>query len=498
MKKIANAILAALACAAMVLLATACKETPEDVTTPVTISLSATPESLTLTAEEQIASIEVTTDAEEWDFINAASWIEVSRWENSLLVDVKANTSSEPRKGEIIIVATSGDTRAEKKIAVEQAAAEENNIETSFECPVFKELMLEYCDFDGDGFITASEAEQVTELVLTWADEETREAITSLKGIKQFVNLVNLDCDLNHITSLDLSGMEKLEYVDCSYNDITTLDVSNCPSLKWLYAYSNKIETIKVDGCYNLMFLQAYGNRITSLDVSEYPELIYLDLRINSLRDIDFSNCPKLNIAAIGSNELISLKLEGLPALYTLGCYENNIASLDLSNLPALEMLECYSNNIATLDLSNNPKIYALTCQRNLLSEIKIDGCKELKKLDCSSNFLAGELNLTGYNNLWYLDCSGNNYTSIEVNACTELTDLYCANTSIAALNVSALKKLARLEANDCQLTTMDCSNNKALEVLYLQGNPLTSLILAADSKIGDLKVDDHSVISYK
>lgn len=78
------------------------------------------------------------------------------------------------------------------------------------------------------------------------------------------------------------------------------------------------------------------------------------------------------------------------------------------------------------------------------------------------------------------------------------MTDVACENTQITELNVSTLPLLKSLVANDCLLTEMDCSNNPVLETLYLQGNPLTSLILSQDHGVADLKVDNYEVITYK
>ena len=139
-----------------------------------------------------------------------------------------------------------------------------------------------------------------------------------------------------------------------------------------------------------------------------------------------------------------------------------------------------------------------MACQNNLISELKIDNCTSLHKVDCSNNRLAGSFDASKFKSLTSLCCGGNNFTDINVAASTGITDLYCANTAITALNVSALKSLETLVANDCRLTTMDCSNNFKLSTLYLQGNPLTSLVLAKGQSVADLKLDNFDVISYK
>ena len=144
---------------------------------------------------------------------------------------------------------------------------------------------------------------------------------------------------------------------------------------------------------------------------------------------------------------------------------------------------------------------FLFACSKNeLVSTIftGVEGCNLLKKFDCSVNYLSGELDMSNYPHLYTLNCGANSITAIDVEACTAMTTLTCDNTLITELNVSTLTLLESLVANDCMLTVMDCSNNLSLKTLHLQGNPLTSLILAQGQGIADLKVDNFDVISYK
>ena len=151
-----------------------------------------------------------------------------------------------------------------------------------FDDSTFKNFMLSYYDQDYDGAISPEEALRVTELYLGF-DEEDEEAvpITSLKGIEYCKNLINLECDFNAITSLDLSGLDKLEYVDCSYNLIKTANLSGCISLKQLYANVNEIGALNLKECANLQLVQAYKNKLTACDVSGMSKLVYLDVSQN-------------------------------------------------------------------------------------------------------------------------------------------------------------------------------------------------------------------------
>ena len=69
-----------------------------------------------------------------------------------------------------------------------------------FVAGAFKQTILDYFDQNGDGVLSAEEAARVTDLSLTYEENGEYDRITSLKGIKNFVNLKNLDCDFNAIT----------------------------------------------------------------------------------------------------------------------------------------------------------------------------------------------------------------------------------------------------------------------------------------------------------
>ena len=199
MKKFINTTLAALTAVA-VLLTTACttggEQTPAEDPQPADISLLFSSPSLTIPAEGGVYDVMVVTDAESWDFVNAISWAEVERTDEGISLYVTENKSNSSRTGDILIIATTGTTVKERTIAVEQVASGGTSADGNlmFECPVFEELVLSSYDTDGDGVLSTAEAARVTDLVLTLDEnsETEQEAITSLKGIKNFVNLVCL------------------------------------------------------------------------------------------------------------------------------------------------------------------------------------------------------------------------------------------------------------------------------------------------------------------
>ena len=119
----------------------------------------------------------------------------------------------------------------------------------------------EVIDTDGDGKISAAEAEQVLVLKIGKIDAdallalhrfpnlerlEMREIDASSLDLSKNRKLKHLICCGCNITVLDLSKNVALEYVDCSSNRLTTLDVSKNASLDNLYCDYNPLKTLYV------------------------------------------------------------------------------------------------------------------------------------------------------------------------------------------------------------------------------------------------------------
>ena len=68
---------------------------------PVKISLEVSPTELSAPAARSVETIEVITDAEEWDYMTTASWIEVEKTDDGLTVEVLENEDTEVRTADI-------------------------------------------------------------------------------------------------------------------------------------------------------------------------------------------------------------------------------------------------------------------------------------------------------------------------------------------------------------------------------------------------------------
>lgn len=130
----------------------------------------------------------------------------------------------------------------------------------------FRSWILEQT-YGSDGVLTAEEAAGVTEINVDGKH------FSNLAGIKNFTALRTLSCNFNYLSSLDVSGLNALEYVDCSFNeDLDEFDFSGCTSLR-------QLKTSQASGV----------SVLTALDLSDSPNFYdlvddgytYTDVKFN-------------------------------------------------------------------------------------------------------------------------------------------------------------------------------------------------------------------------
>ncbi len=150
--------------------------------------------------------------------------------------------------------------------------------------------------------ITLEDVRNIKNLEVYACEEFFGIELYSLKGIEHFESLEELVCDMNCLSSLDVSRNIKLRVLYC------------------------------------------FANLLTALDVSKNTELEELFCGENQLAALDVSNNPKLK---------------------NLCCKMNGLATLDVSKNARLECLTCNNNKLRMLDISENKKLTTLICDKN-------------------------------------------------------------------------------------------------------------------------------------
>jgi len=239
--------------------------------------------------------------------------------------------------------------------------------------------------------------------------------IADLTGIEAFINLTQLTCYNNQLTSLDLSNNTSLILVRVEVNQLTSIILNRTNSV--------------------LEYLNCTLNQLTNFNPAEHPLLEILLIRFNQLTNINVTQNPLLWYLGCGSNTLTTLDISQNPLLKVLHCDNNQFTTLDLSQNSVLENISCTNNQLIGLDFYQNPVLSLVTCWQNQITNINVAQNPALTKLLCSNNLLTS-LDVTQNTNLTELQCDNNPITSLDVTQNTNLTELGCYSSQLTSLNV--------------------------------------------------------------
>ncbi len=158
-------------------------------------------------------------------------------------------------------------------------------------------------DFNNDGEIDEGEALSVLSLNVS------NQQIASLAGIEHFINLGELNCAYNNLSTLELKDFPYLYNLFAPFNQLTSLTLERDTNLFYIFCYDNLLTTdsLVLKDLKHLEMLNCSNNLLTSLDIGELPglyRLFCLDNQISQLFlkngnlqpwEISFSNNPDLS-----------------------------------------------------------------------------------------------------------------------------------------------------------------------------------------------------------
>lgn len=341
--------------------------------------------------------------------------------------------------------------------------------------------------------------------------------LTGTADLRKFKNLMSVSCTGNSLTSIDVSGLEILEFLYCNNNKLTSLNVSGAKQLEIIHCQynqltniqlvdlpelfqficdNNKISQLDIAELANLAVIGCAFNQLTSIDVSQLKNLQNLDFAQNQIKSLSISDLPKLSYLRCNFNDMSDLDLTNLPNLENLICGNNLLTSIDLSNFTKLKIVDCNSNQLTNLNIANLNKLEELDCHNNQLSNLSTSGLTNLKKLHCYNNQLinfgtsslsnleelrcdGNQLKLLDVSNLTHIKtlwCDNNQLSNLDTSSLTNIEDLSCSGNLLTSLNVSNFTQLKSLGCSENQLTKLDISNLANLETLYCSKNQLTEL----------------------
>ena len=150
---------------------------------------------------------------------------------------------------------------------------------------------------NGDAEIQVSEAAAFTGTINVYYL-----TISNLTGIEAFVNITNLDCSHNSLSTLDVLANTALIDLYCYIYSLSTLDVSANTALTNLSCYYNQLTSLNVSANTALTTLYCYNNSLSTLDVSANTALTTLNCYNNQLTSLNVSANTALTTSYCGYN----------------------------------------------------------------------------------------------------------------------------------------------------------------------------------------------------
>ncbi|WP_225035033.1 T9SS type A sorting domain-containing protein [Winogradskyella sp. SM1960] len=379
---------------------------------------------------------------------------------------------------------------------------------------------------NGDTEIQCSEAIAYTGTISLY-----NHSISDLTGIESFVNLTNLACQNNLLTSVDLSQNTALTVLNLADNLLTSLDLSQNTALTGFTCANNSITNLDLSSNIALNTITVHSNALVYLNVAngnnssipagfDFYALNNPDLTCIQVDDVSYStanwtnidpqtsfstNCPPCTVsipdanfkAALVANTAINTDndteiscveataftgtisvsgqgisdltgLESFVNLTELIANDNQLTTIDVSNNIVLETLYVSLNNLTSIDVSSNTALEQLSLFSNSLTSIDISDNALLTFLGVAQNNLTSLNTANGNNsNFTYFEATGN-------------SNLTCIQIDAGFTPPAAWQKdaatsysddCAALSVNDFNLNSVSISPNPANSMLNIEMN---------------------------
>jgi Leucine-rich repeat (LRR) protein len=362
--------------------------------------------------------------------------------------------------------------------------------------------------------------------------------ISDLTGIEDFTALLELNCKLNSLTSLNVTKNTFLQELTFSNNQITTIDVSKNTDLEKLVCQENQLTSLDVTKNTSLKHLESWMNQIGIIDLSKNTILEELYVSANPITSLNITNNTDLKIVSFGGtmdtgSTISSIDISNNTQLTSLNFIFTQIAGLDVSNQPNLEVLFVRDNQLTNIDISQNPVLTDLVCNGNQLRTLNV-------KNGNNTNFTRFKARNNSFLSCIQVDdpvWSTTNWTSINgaetfggnchyfqtyipddnfeqalidlgfdtgslddyvfTNTINTVTDLVIINKNI--LDLTGLEDFDALTYLDCSynlLTRLATYNNEELSVLRCDHNELTSLDIMGNFNLTQLFCGNNKLTS--
>lgn len=130
------------------------------------------------------------------------------------------------------------------------------------------------------------------------------QGISDAAGINSLTGLQRLSLFGNRLTSIDLSGFEKLENLNLANNALAEIDLSGTKAIQTLYLFGNQLKQLDLEGLEQLVKLKAEKNKILNVKFAGKSALEKVYLFNNEMEDIQIDTLSALKFIDVRSNPM--------------------------------------------------------------------------------------------------------------------------------------------------------------------------------------------------
>lgn len=283
--------------------------------------------------------------------------------------------------------------------------------------------------------------------------------IKQLEGIKNLVNLRDLDLEGNRISDIhNLASLTKLKKLYLWKNEITNISaLSSLVNLERLHLSNNNISELQpISSLKNLTDLFADGNKIEDISpLSKLAQIHELQLADNLIQDIT----PLASLDTLAEINLANNPIADFTPVQTLAKLKYlDISNTNLTDLEAIKELEglthlILGNNLLT-DITPLSKFKALTVLdlgANQIENIEaLNKCVNLNILKIQNNLIKDISPLSKLKKIRVLNLNNNLVADLSaLDSATALSNLYIAGNSIK--NFDSIKHVANVSGREDQ-----------------------------------------------
>lgn len=203
-------------------------------------------------------------------------------------------------------------------------------------------------DTNNDGVLQIAEALTVYFLNIQCNECLSPNNIQDLTGINSFSNLRSLTVVNTGITNLSLNNLTHLIDLTCNYNPLSTVELVGVNSLETLDLRDNNIVSVNFNQIPSIRTILCDNNNFTEIHLNTLLNLEQVYFGFNDITSFTITNCPQLFLLWCNNNQISELEVNQLTALNYLYCQDNLLTSIDVTQLTSLNEFFFSGNNLLT------------------------------------------------------------------------------------------------------------------------------------------------------